>query len=81
MRAAGRALRYVIVLPLWLYHAAISPLLPRHCRFEPTCSVYARAAILRWGVLWGALLTARRLGRCQPWGTGGVDPVPALPTR
>ena len=81
MRSAGRALRYAIVLPLGLYHALISPLLPRHCRFEPTCSVYAREAILRWGVMRGALLTAQRLGRCQPWGAGGDDPVPALPTR
>jgi hypothetical protein len=81
MRAAGRALRYAIVLPLWFYHAAISPLLPPHCRFAPSCSVYAREAILRWGVLRGTLLTARRLGRCQPWGAGGADPVPALPTR
>jgi len=46
------------------------------CRHHPTCSEYAREAIARHGALRGAWLALRRLGRCHPWGTAGVDPVP-----
>lgn len=55
------------------YKAWISPLLPRSCRFSPTCSEYARLAILRHGVVRGFLLAAWRLLRCQPLGAGGID--------
>ncbi len=59
-----------------LYKRVISPLLPRACRFEPTCSVYAREAIARHGLARGAALAARRLLRCHPFNRGGFDPVP-----
>ena len=48
---------------LKLYKAAISPWLPRACRFEPTCSVYAKEAIERHGVLRGVGLAVKRLFR------------------
>jgi len=57
------------------YHKILSPVLPRACRFDPSCSVYASEAIQRHGVLKGALLGLRRLGRCHPWRDGGYDPV------
>ncbi len=58
------------------YKRFLSPLLPRACRFEPTCSVYAREAISRHGVWKGTLLAGRRLLRCHPFHRGGFDPVP-----
>ena len=58
------------------YQRAISPGLPSACRFEPTCSRYAYAAIEEYGVLRGGWMAARRLGRCVPWRPGGYDPVP-----
>jgi uncharacterized protein len=61
---------------LTLYKRFVSPLLPSACRFEPTCSVYAREAIEKHGLCRGALLTARRLLKCQPFHRGGFDPVP-----
>ena len=51
----------------------ISPLLPRSCRFSPTCSEYARLAILKHGPWAGGLLAAGRLMRCQPFHPGGID--------
>jgi len=62
--------------PIYLYQWTLSPLLPRACRFHPTCSAYALTALERHGPLKGLWLTARRLGRCNPFHPGGVDQVP-----
>lgn len=59
-----------------VYKRFLSPLLPRACRFEPTCSVYAREAFVRYGFWRGLGLTGRRLSRCHPFHRGGLDPVP-----
>jgi putative membrane protein insertion efficiency factor len=59
-----------------LYKRFLSPLLPRACRFEPTCSAYARGAIERHGLARGLALSVRRLLRCHPFHPGGLDPVP-----
>lgn len=59
-----------------LYKVVLSPVLPRACRFEPTCSVYAREAIERHGFLAGGRLAFGRLLRCHPFCRGGFDPVP-----
>lgn len=61
---------------LRLYKQAISPWLPRACRYEPTCSVYAREAIERHGLARGSRLALARLLRCHPFQPGGFDPVP-----
>jgi len=58
------------------YQLLLSPLLPRACRFHPSCSEYALEAIERHGAWRGAWLAARRLVRCGPWHPGGCDPVP-----
>lgn len=59
-----------------MYQRLISPWLPRACRFAPTCSEYARLAILDYGLARGALLAALRLCRCHPFNSGGYDPPP-----
>ena len=58
------------------YKRAISPLLPRACRFYPSCSTYAAEAIARHGPMRGLVLAARRIARCHPFHPGGYDPVP-----
>ena len=66
---------------LQIYRTVISPiflgLYGPACRFEPSCSEYARAAISRFGVVRGTALAARRLARCHPMGGHGHDPVPS----
>ena len=59
-----------------VYQEAVSPWLPPACRYEPTCSEYARVAVERYGVGRGGWLAARRIGRCHPFGGSGWDPVP-----
>ncbi len=74
----ARIVRAVAVLPVRVYQIVISPVLPRSCRFESTCSSYAVEAVLGHGVARGGWLAARRLARCQPiTSDGGYDPVPA----
>ena len=63
----------IIVRLLDLYKRRISPLLPPACRFTPTCSEYARLALLKHGFVRGSALAAGRLLRCQPFHPGGVD--------
>ena len=57
------------------YQLLISPLLPPSCRFTPSCSQYAREAIMRHGAIRGTWLAVRRLVRCHPFHPGGFDPV------
>jgi uncharacterized protein len=68
--------RRLLILLLQGYKRFISPLLGQHCRFHPSCSVYSMQSIERFGALRGGWLTVRRLGRCQPFCDGGLDPVP-----
>lgn len=77
MRILWRAVAVLLVLPLRLYKFSISPLLPRMCRFHPSCSVYAMGALLVHGPIKGGWLAVRRLARCHPFSPGGLDPVPA----
>lgn len=66
----------LLILPIRGYQLAISPLLPRSCRFQPTCSHYAVEALQRHGPWRGLLLAGRRILKCHPWGPSGYDPVP-----
>ena len=66
----------LLVGAIRLYQAGVSPLLPSACRYDPSCSEYARIAIERHGVGQGLWLAARRVGRCHPFGGFGPDPVP-----
>lgn len=68
--------RRLAVAPIRAYQACLSPLLPPSCRFEPSCSEYARQAILKRGLRVGIRLAFARLLRCHPFHSGGVDPVP-----
>jgi putative membrane protein insertion efficiency factor len=64
--------RFLVAL-LELYKRRLSPLLPPACRFTPSCSEYARLAVLRYGAAAGGWRALCRLARCQPLGLGGVD--------
>ena len=67
---------WLLLLPIYFYKGAISPLTPPSCRFTPSCSTYAIEAIRRHGPLRGLYLAICRILRCHPWGGSGYDPVP-----
>jgi uncharacterized protein len=67
----------VVLAPVRLYRRLVSPALPRRCKYEPTCSLYAIQALREYGILRGLVLAAWRLLRCNPWSHGGYDPVAA----
>ncbi|MCE5176221.1 membrane protein insertion efficiency factor YidD [bacterium] len=54
----------------------MSPIIPSHCIYTPTCSRYAYDAILKYGPIKGGFLAIKRILRCRPGMPGGYDPVP-----
>ena len=78
VRAPARAARGLV----HIYRHTLSPLIGFDCRHLPTCSSYADEALDRFGLWAGGWMTLARLGRCHPFGTSGLDFVPAaLPRR
>lgn len=70
--------RNVVVFFLRGYRTLISPLYGDVCRYYPSCSLFGLQAIQQRGLVLGSVLTLRRLGRCHPWASGGVDDVPPV---
>ena len=66
----------IVLGVLSFYKLAVSPYLPSQCRFHPTCSEYAADAVAEHGAVKGGWMGLKRLVRCNPWATGGFDPVP-----
>lgn len=67
-----------LLLPVRVYRWLLSPLLPKACRFYPSCSAYAMEALKTHGAVKGIWLSALRLSRCHPFHEGGFDPVPQV---
>jgi len=65
----------IVLAPVRAYSRWLSPLLPRRCKYEPTCSAYAIEAVERFGVIRGTVLACWRILRCNPFSHGGFDPV------
>lgn len=76
MKKLTKLVSELLILPVRFYQLCISPMLPRSCRFTPTCSQYAVEALRKHGPLKGSWLAIRRILRCHPWGGSGYDPVP-----
>ena len=68
-------MRRLAIALIKAYQYVISPLLGSNCRFHPTCSSYAEEAFRRFGVIKGGYLTLLRIVKCQPFHSGGYDPV------
>jgi hypothetical protein len=68
-------MKFLVLDLLGVYKAIVSPFLPPACRFEPTCSEYARQAVEKYGAMRGTWMGLKRILRCQPFCKGGHDPV------
>ena len=75
-------LQHILIFTVRVYRWTISPAqvflfgTTGGCRFTPTCSQFALAAVREHGALAGGALATKRICRCHPWGGGGHDPVP-----
>ncbi|MDY0152300.1 MAG: membrane protein insertion efficiency factor YidD [Candidatus Cloacimonas sp.] len=76
-------LRQIILLPnllfiglIRLYQIGLSPVLPKSCRFTPSCSQYGLAAFRKYNLIKAMYLTTWRVIRCNPFCKGGYDPLP-----
>jgi putative membrane protein insertion efficiency factor len=69
-------MQYFALMLIKGYQLTLGRILPRVCRYEPTCSSYSHQAIVRFGIVRGVLLSAWRIIRCNPFLPGGFDPVP-----
>lgn len=70
----------ILIFIIISYQRLVSPYFPSSCRFDPTCSHYAKEAIQTHGVFKGTYLSVSRIIKCHPikllGGSEGYDPVP-----
>jgi hypothetical protein len=71
-----KILIFPFLLLIKIYQLVISPLTPATCRYQPTCSHYAKEALEKHGLFRGGKLALKRIFSCHPWGGSGYDPVP-----
>ena len=71
-----KAVSWVMLALIKFYQQCISPFTPAACRYTPTCSQYAKEAIVKYGPFKGTWLALKRILRCNPFGGHGYDPVP-----
>lgn len=78
MRAVVEQLRKLpgnlLIVAARVYQWTLSPLIGRHCRFDPTCSNYFIQAVEKYGVIRGTWRGICRIARCHPFNPGGYDP-------
>lgn len=66
---------WIIIRFIKAYQKVGHALLPRTCRFHPSCSEYAIEAIQKCGFLKGIVKAIIRIIKCSPLSSGGYDPV------
>ncbi len=71
-----KTISLVLIGTIKTYQFVVSPFFSGSCRHVPTCSQYTIEAIHQHGPIKGIYLSAKRILRCQPYGTNGYDPVP-----
>ena len=69
-------MKSIIIFIIKFYQYAISPFLGSNCRFMPTCSAYTIEAIQNFGIIKGIWLGMKRILRCRPGCSCGIDPLP-----
>ena len=73
----GSPARWLAISAIRAYRFVLAGSFGGHCRFYPSCSHYAEEAIRAHGACRGVALGTWRILRCNPFGVGGIDHVPA----
>lgn len=74
-RFIGKIISFFMIKLIRFYQIFISPLLPKTCRFYPTCSTYCIQALQKYGPIKGSYLGIKRILKCHPGNPGGYDPL------
>ena len=70
-------IEFVCLILVYLYKILISPMLPKSCKFTPSCSTYCVIAVKRFGVVVGVFYSVKRILKCNHFSKKhGIDPVP-----
>ncbi len=73
MSIFGKIVKGLFIFIISFYQKFISPLLPSACIYKPTCSIYTKEAIVKFGALKGTILGFLRIIRCNALFIGGDD--------
>ena len=73
----NKFITFPLIVLIRTYQLIISPIIGSNCRFNPSCSEYAMGSLKSYGLIKGLFLTTKRIGKCQPWGGHGYDPIPS----
>ena len=71
-------MKYLLMGLIRLYQILLSPLVNWRgsvCKYYPSCSHYGYEAVKTHGAVKGGGMTVWRVLRCNPWSSGGYDPV------
>ncbi len=68
-------MKNIIIFIIKLYHKYISRLYGNTCRFYPSCSSYTIESIQKYGIIKGLIKSIVRIMKCNPFNSGGYDPV------
>jgi len=68
-------MKEILIKIVEFYQKAISPFLPKSCRYIPTCSQYTIEALEKYGAIKGTYIGIKRILRCHPFHPGGYDPL------
>ena len=71
-------MKKIIIRLIKIYKKFISPIFEYmgvHCKYYPTCSIYAIQAINKYGCIKGGYLSMKRIIKCNPFSKGGYDPL------
>jgi putative membrane protein insertion efficiency factor len=75
VKRGWNVIRSALICGVRGYQTLVSPLLPKSCKYYPSCSHYAIDALHQFGAARGLVLAVWRLLRCNPMSYGGYDPV------
>ena len=71
-------LQKFFLIIIFIYQKIISKLFLPRCRFYPSCSEYAKIALTKHKLYIAVWLICKRLIKCHPGCSGGIDQVPDI---